>query len=77
MHYTEGNFHTSFEMLALDQGVSAHYLVREDGWIDSLVPEDKKSWHAGESSWRGKSAVNNWSIGIEIVNYGGKDFPKE
>ena len=53
LHYTEANYHLSFELLALDLGVSAHYLVREDGRIDSLVSEDKKAWHGGVSSWRG------------------------
>lgn len=50
--------------------VSAHYVVEEDGTIFNLVPEAMRAWHAGISSWRGKSALNGASIGIEIVNPG-------
>jgi N-acetylmuramoyl-L-alanine amidase len=50
--------------------VSAHYVVAEDGQILRLVPEEKRAWHAGRSSWRGIQDVNSASIGIEIVNPG-------
>ena len=50
--------------------VSAHYLVDEDGQVVRLVPEDRRAWHAGRSSWRGVTDVNSASIGIEIVNPG-------
>lgn len=50
--------------------VSAHYLVEEDGTIFALVPEDKRAWHAGVSSWKGEADVNARSVGIEIVNPG-------
>ena len=61
--------------------VSAHYLVAEDGQILRLVPEEKRAWHAGRSSWRGIQDINSASIGIEIVNpgheFGYRPFPKE
>jgi N-acetylmuramoyl-L-alanine amidase len=60
--------------------VSAHYVVQEDGRILQLVPESRRAWHAGSSSWAGQSDVNSCSIGIEIVNPGHDymypDFPK-
>lgn len=59
--------------------VSAHYLVLEDGRIVQLVPEARRAWHAGLSSWLGERDVNSLSIGIEIVNPGHvaglPDFP--
>jgi N-acetylmuramoyl-L-alanine amidase len=59
--------------------VSSHYVVDEDGTIFALVPEDRRAWHAGISSWRGNKALNARSIGIEIVNpgheWGYRDFP--
>jgi N-acetylmuramoyl-L-alanine amidase len=59
--------------------VSSHYVVDEDGAIFRLVPEDKRAWHAGVSYWRGHTALNGRSIGIEIVNpgheWGYRDFP--
>lgn len=53
-----------------DAKVSAHYMVDEDGSILRLVGEDRRAWHAGLSSWRGNSNINQRSIGIEIVNPG-------
>lgn len=50
--------------------VSAHYVVEEDGTIHCLVPEAKRAWHAGVSCWRGRTMLNDCSIGIEIVNPG-------
>ena len=54
--------------------VSAHYMVREDGGICRLVPEDRRAWHAGVATWQGLDDINSRSIGIEIVN-GGHDWP--
>jgi len=50
--------------------VSAHYLIDEDGTLTALVPEERRAWHAGVSSWRGASHINQRSIGIELVNPG-------
>lgn len=47
---------------------SAHYLIGLDGKILYLVEEKNIAWHAGISSWRGVPNVNNFSIGIELVN---------
>jgi N-acetylmuramoyl-L-alanine amidase len=59
--------------------VSSHYLVEEDGRIFRLVPEERRAWHAGVSSWKGQRDVNGASIGIEIVNpgheFGYRPFP--
>jgi N-acetylmuramoyl-L-alanine amidase len=59
--------------------VSSHYVVDEDGAILRLVPEDRRAWHAGVSYWRGHTALNGRSVGIEIVNpgheWGYRDFP--
>ena len=59
--------------------VSAHYIVLEDGRIVQSVPEAKRAWHAGVSSWAGEDDINSCSIGIEIVNrghdWGYPDFP--
>ena len=59
--------------------VSAHYIVLEDGRIVQCVPEAKRAWHAGVSSWAGEEDINSCSIGIEIINrghdWGYPDFP--
>ncbi len=49
--------------------VSAHYTVDRDGRTISHVPETKRAWHAGQSQMPdGREDVNNFSIGIELVN---------
>jgi N-acetylmuramoyl-L-alanine amidase len=50
--------------------VSCHYFVFTDGRVFQSVPEGKRAWHAGVSSWRGMSDLNSRSIGIEIANPG-------
>jgi N-acetylmuramoyl-L-alanine amidase len=59
--------------------VSSHYVVFEDGRIVQCVQEEKRAWHAGESSWAGETDINSRSIGIEIVNpgheFGYRNFP--
>lgn len=60
--------------------VSAHYLIEEDGRVFALVPEERRAWHAGVSSWGGVTDINGRSIGVEIVNpgheFGYRDFPE-
>ena len=59
--------------------VSSHYLVYEDGAICQMVPEARRAWHAGVSSWQGATDINSHSIGIEIANpgheFGYPEFP--
>lgn len=46
--------------------VSSHFLVRRDGEVVQFVPVERRAWHAGASSWRGRSRCNDFSIGIEL-----------
>lgn len=45
--------------------VSAHLLIRRDGEVVQFVPFGQRAWHAGRSSWQGREACNDYSIGIE------------
>ncbi|WP_321397704.1 N-acetylmuramoyl-L-alanine amidase [Emcibacter sp.] len=76
LHYT--GMASSAEALARlrdpDAKVSAHYLIGESGEIHRLVPEEKRAWHAGVSSWEGEDDINSFSIGVELVNPG-HDYP--
>ena len=67
-------------LCARDARVSAHYVVEEDGAIWRLVPESRRAFHAGVSSWEGEGDLNAVSLGIEIVNpgheWGYRRFPE-
>jgi AmpD protein len=46
--------------------VSSHFLIRRDGEVVQFVPVTRRAWHAGASSWRGRSRCNDFSVGIEL-----------
>lgn len=75
LHYTEMPFHAAMEKLCdPEAGVSAHYVIKEDGEIFNIVPERKRAFHAGKSFWRGVENINDSSIGIELDNLGKSPF---
>ena len=55
--------------------VSAHLLIRRDGSLIQFVPFHRRAWHAGVSSFAGRSACNDFSVGIELE--GTDDCPYE
>lgn len=79
MHYTAIDFKASITALT-GSSVSAHYLIPDpsektytdagfkDLRIFNLVDENERAWHAGVSSWAGRSNLNDTAIGIETVN---------
>ena len=48
--------------------VSAHYTIGKDGKIVQHVKDSDRAWHAGQSVWKGRNSVNDYGIGIELVN---------
>ena len=46
--------------------LSAHFFIDRVGSITQFVPCGLRAWHAGVSSWRGRSRCNDFSIGIEL-----------
>ncbi len=82
MHYTGmESCSAAIERLADSAfGVSAHYVVAEDGQIVHMVDEAHRAHHAGVSFWQGTTDINSASIGIEICNpgheWGYRPFPE-
>ena len=79
IHATSEDFAESLRLLTQPTAnpVSSHYLVpapfdptypRNDLRVYQLVPELDRAWHAGVSYWAGESALNDRSIGVEVVN---------
>lgn len=57
--------HPSFESLR-GVTVSAHIVIRRSGEAIQCVPFNERAWHAGRSSWKGMTGLNDQSIGIEL-----------
>ena len=54
--------------------VSSHFLIRRDGELIQFVPVERRAWHAGVSSWRGRARCNDFSVGIELEGTDDKPF---
>jgi len=57
--------HPSFADIAALQ-VSAHLLINRMGQITQFVSFTQRAWHAGVSSFQGKTGCNDFSVGIEL-----------
>ncbi len=79
LHATSQNFAESVRLLTTQTAtpVSSHYLIPADNdpsynlrrlLLHQFVEERRRAWHAGPGYWAGKTAFNDRSIGIEIVN---------
>ena len=55
--------------------VSSHFFIRRDGGLVQYVACTQRAWHAGVSSWRGRPACNDCSVGVELE--GTDDLPYE
>ena len=62
--------HPFLEQLA-NVRVSAHFLIERDGCITQFVSCKERAWHAGASSFEGRAACNDFSVGVELE---GTDF---
>jgi N-acetyl-anhydromuramoyl-L-alanine amidase len=49
-----------------DLKVSAHFYIRRGGSLVQFVPCERRAWHAGVSSWKGRERCNDFSIGVEL-----------
>lgn len=47
---------------------SAHLHIRRDGTVTRHVADNRRAWHAGQSSWPNVADVNSASLGWEIAN---------
>ncbi|TGW14594.1 N-acetylmuramoyl-L-alanine amidase [bacterium NHP-B] len=83
LHSTQVDARTTTQFFTAPQKqtrVSAHYAITQqehhsnpkanipEGCLVQFVRDEDIAWHAGVSSWRGVSALNACSLGIEYVN---------
>jgi AmpD protein len=57
--------HPAFQEIA-DMKVSSHLVIYRAGNIEQFVPFHLRAWHAGVSTFQGRSNCNDFSIGIEL-----------
>ena len=57
--------------------VSSHFYVERGGNLWQFVSTDQRAWHAGNSSYRGRSNCNDDSIGIELEGIEGGEFEND
>ena len=62
LDFSSHNFYKNIDGMK----VSAHVLIKRNGEVIQFVPFNKRAWHAGASSYKGKNDCNNFSIGIEL-----------
>jgi N-acetyl-anhydromuramyl-L-alanine amidase AmpD len=84
IHYTAVDLARTLEIFTDPaRKAAAHLVVDADGAIYECVPcwnaTAQRAWHAGVSRWDAGmaqwEAFNDWSIGVELVNYNGNIFP--
>jgi AmpD protein len=46
--------------------VSSHLVVKRDGAVTQYVKFTERAWHAGKSSYQGREACNDFSVGVEL-----------
>ena len=46
--------------------VSSHLVIDRDGALTQFVSFNERAWHAGPSSYNGRPACNDFSIGVEL-----------
>ena len=67
---------TTGQMKTAKVSASSHVVIDRDGAVYQCVAGVDRAWHAGPSKlWKGKPLgpkqnVNDWTIGIEIANWG-------
>ncbi len=57
-------------MASAQAKASTHLVIDRDGKVTQLVPFDISAWHAGQSTWKGLTGLNKYSIAIDLVNAG-------
>ena len=55
--------------------ISNPFSTLSSGSVIQFVPPQRRAWHAGVSSWRGRERCNDFSIGIELE--GSEEAPFE
>lgn len=65
LHHTSGSYNGSVSWcLNPASKVSYHCIVARNGERTVLALPTQRTWHAGQSSWQGRTDANSWSVGL-------------
>ncbi len=70
LHTTEAVARSALNKLS-ERG-EAHYVVDTDGMVYRIIDHRRIAFHCGRSLWNGRSQVDDFSVGIEVVGYHNK-----
>lgn len=72
LHTTEGEEQGSLQKVV--RYGEAHYFVCRSGIVYRIIDKAKIAKHTGRSMWEGRRAIDNYSLGIEVVGYHNRDI---
>ncbi len=72
LHTTEGEEEGSMRKIV--RFGEAHYCISPSGVAYRIIDKAKIAKHAGRSMWEGRSSIDSFSIGIEVVGYHTQDI---
>jgi len=75
LHTTEAPQKSSLQSLRANG--EAHYMVGTGGQVYRIIDKHRLAYHAGLSMWEGRTNIDNYSIGIEVVGHHDKDLTRE
>ncbi len=67
LHTTEGAAKGSLRKVTANG--ECHYFVDTDGKIYRVISRDRVAFHCGRSMWAGRTGIDDYAIGIEVVGY--------
>ncbi len=70
LHTTEAPAKSALNKLS-ERG-EIHYVVDTDGKVYRIIDHRRTAFHCGRSMWNGRTRVDDFSIGIEVVGYHNK-----
>ncbi|MBN2034379.1 MAG: N-acetylmuramoyl-L-alanine amidase [Deltaproteobacteria bacterium] len=72
LHTTEGDLEGS--LCKVRRYGEAHYLIAPSGEVYRIIDRRRIATHAGRSMWEGRSTLDDFSVGIEVVGFYDRDI---
>lgn len=72
LHTTEGD--AAGSLRKVQRYGETHYFVTPAGHVYRIIDRNRIAPHSGRSMWEGRSPLDNYSIGIEVVGYYNRDI---